>query len=349
MTTIELTVVFLLSFTATYILYIPFIKLLRKFWFYKKRENVTKNVSNSTNIKTLVKDVPIKNPAFYKFYESKLEIPSSGGILFVLVTELFLLLYQLIYGLNTVYTLIMFSLLTFTSLGFYDDFTKFKKKTSKSALWGIRGRYKLLLQFILAIIIGCLLYQSDYNSINLFIVKLNLGIFYISWVALVIVATINSVNITDGLDGLATSLAIQILTAIIFVIYLLNNRMVLLPGFVFLSTLLAFWFYNKSPAKVYMGDSGSFAIGLFLSLLALLLHVEILLILLSVIFIVETLSVIIQITTSRLFNKKFFIITPLHIHLLNKGKSEKEIVNKFLLINATTVLVSLIAVFMIYE
>jgi phospho-N-acetylmuramoyl-pentapeptide-transferase len=229
-----------------------------------------------------------------------------------------------------------------------DDYYKDVKKISN----GLLIREKLIFQIILGLLVGFFLYflapSKNLRGIteSLFLKNLiiNLGIFYIPAVAVVLVGTINAINIVDGLDGLAGGLTAIVAGVFVAVSYISGRRdfanylaIFYLPGAselsIFASALtggiLGFLWYNTYPAQIFLGDTGSLAIGGAISSMAVLLKKELLLFILGGVFVVETLTVIIQIISFRCFGKRVFKIAPIHHSFELDGMAEPKIVVRF--------------------
>jgi len=279
-----------------------------------------------------------------RLHANKQNTPSMGGA-FIMAALLFS---TLIWGdlVNAYVQMGIFVLLTFTTLGAVDDWIKLK--TTRR---GLKARQKLLIQFILAGIVAFWLYQvQKAKPYGLEIVwpvgahTLWLGIGLIPWAAFVLVGTSNGVNLTDGLDGLATGCAVFAGTAFVALTYLAGHHA--LAGYLhipFMSgsgefsivigglvgALLGFLWFNCYPAQVFMGDTGSLPIGALLALAALVTRQECLLVVIGGVFVVETLSVIIQVGSMRLTGKRVIACSPLHNHFVFRGVHEIKIVTRF--------------------
>ena len=313
--------------------------------------------------------------------------PTMGGIIIILSIILPSILWS---KLDNYYSWIIIIATLFMGLiGFVDDYLKIVKKYSK----GLIARYKLIAQIITGIFIAFMIlnyienpkifidYKNDQihevgdTSISLPFMasnsydeeKVNGFIelpkwLYIILVVMVITATSNAVNLTDGLDGLATGLsAISILAmgAIAYasgrvdfsdylnILYLKGSDELLIFSFATIGACLGFLWYNSNPASVFMGDTGSLALGTVLGTFAVLLRKEILLIIIGGIFVMESISVIIQVLYFRYTKnkygegKRFFLMAPIHHHFEQKGLSESKIVIRFWIIGILLALFSL--------
>ena len=290
-------------------------------------------------------------------HQGKAKTPTMGGIVFIsgtILASLISIRYSNIYAVGAVATLILFAF-----IGFQDDYAKIKKNQN---LAGLKARTKLLLQTLFASAISIFLYQvSDFNT-NLYIPFLknplfDMGIFAIFFWAVVIIATSNAVNLTDGLDGLATVPSIAALASFSIIIYITGNvtmsSYLLMPHInigevaivssALIGALTGFLWYNCHPAEVFMGDSGSLTIGAFLGYLAIISKSEILLLLIGSIFVIETLSVILQVGSYKLRKKRVFLMAPIHHHFEMKNWAENKIIVRFWIIATLSNIIALIS------
>jgi len=290
-------------------------------------------------------------------HKEKVSTPTMGGIIFIGATifaSLLTIKFSNIYAIGALLTLVLFSL-----IGFQDDYAKIKKNQN---LAGLKARTKLFLQLIASLIMALYLFIfTDFNT-DLYIPFLknpimDLGIYAIFFWMLVIIATSNAVNLTDGLDGLATVPSITALTSFSIIIYIIGNvnlsSYLLMPSFnigevaivvsALIGALTGFLWYNSHPAEIFMGDSGSLTIGAFLGYLAIITKSELLLFLIGFIFVVETLSVIVQVSSYKLRKKRVFLMTPIHHHFEMKNWHENKIIVRFWIISILSNLVALIS------
>lgn len=263
--------------------------------------------------------------------------PTMGGIIFIVPTLIVLLLLYLKGSIEITHNLIILVMvfLSYGFIGFLDDYLKIKRK-SKSGNEGLKSWQKLLLQVLVAVVFF-FIYRSSGGSgdltLSLFGWNLKLGWGYGIFILLVLVATTNAVNITDGLDGLAAGVSIP--AFISFGIIAWNTTWmdgyqdVAIFCFLLSGALLGFLLFNSYPAKVFMGDSGSLALGGALATVAILTRHEFSLILIGGVFVIETLTSLIQIISIRHFHKKVFKKAPLHHHFEEMGWEEPVIVKLF--------------------
>jgi len=290
-------------------------------------------------------------------HQEKASTPTMGGIVFIgstLIASLLTIKWTNMYALGGLLTIVLFSL-----IGFQDDFAKIKKSEN---LAGLKARTKLLFQIVASLIIAAFLcLYADFNTdLYLPFVKnpvMDLSLFAIPLWMVVIIATSNAVNLTDGLDGLATVPSIVALTTFSIIIYITGNAVIssylLLPNFpvgevviiasALIGALVGFLWFNCHPAEVFMGDSGSLTIGAFLGYLAVISKSEVLLILIGSIFVIETLSVILQVGSYKLRKKRVFLMAPIHHHFEMKNWSENKIIVRFWIISMLSNLLALIS------
>ena len=290
-------------------------------------------------------------------HQEKHSTPTMGGIIFIGATIFASLLsvkLNNIYAIGGLLTLILFAF-----IGFYDDYAKIRKSEN---LAGFKARTKLALQILFAIIISSFLYfYANFNT-DFYVpfIKnplLNMGFFAILLWVIVIIAASNAVNLTDGLDGLATVPSIAALVTLSAIIYITGNiklsSYLLMPHFeigevaiiasALIGALTGFLWYNCHPAEIFMGDSGSLTIGAFLGYLAIISKSEILLLLIGSIFVIETLSVILQVGSFKLRQKRVFLMAPIHHHFEMKKWAENKIIVRFWIIAVLSNILALIS------
>jgi phospho-N-acetylmuramoyl-pentapeptide-transferase len=267
-----------------------------------------------------------------------------GGALIIIAFIISVLLWQEI---SAFYTwIILLTAVGFGSLGFMDDFLKITKKNSDGLRAGVKFSGQLLVSFGVMLIIY--LTRNDYTTL-LYIpflksAVLNLGIFYIPFGMLLIVGMSNAVNLTDGLDGLATGLVIIGLIAFTLLAYLSGHsefaRYLFIPYLqgageltvsvtALLGSSVGFLWFNSHPAEVMMGDTGSLSLGGLLAVFSLLLKKEILLLIIGGVFVMETISVIIQVLHYKRTGRRVFKMAPIHHHFELSGWAESKVVTRF--------------------
>lgn len=263
--------------------------------------------------------------------------PTLGGFIFIIPTIVTLLLLKFKGSIDISYNLliVMIVFAAYGLLGFVDDWLKIKYHNNK----GLSIMFKLLCQMIIALVFFYIYITnggSPIVEVSSLGISLDLGWIYGLFILFLLVGTSNAVNITDGLDGLAGGLS-----AIAFLAYgLLAWNASWMEGaqevgifcFVLVGTLLGFLVFNSHPAKVFMGDTGSLALGGALAAIAILTKHELLLAVVGGVFVVETLSSLIQMIAIIKFNKKIFKMAPLHHHFEQCGWEERDIVKVFYVI-----------------
>ncbi len=315
------------SFIITSICLVPFINLLYKLKMTRRKQK-TKDFQNKPT------------PIFDRFHQHKAGTPVGGGFLIVvLVCLLFAFLFPLgkylgvfvtyVYPIAEEINIIFFSFLSFALLGFYDDILKFFN-FKKSGFFGLRMRHKFIIQWILALVISLLLYQN--LKIDIFYVPF-VGVFRLGWLyvplaAMVIVAFANAVNVTDGLDGLASG----ILMICLFAFWILSASILDTPLSFFISlwigSLIAFLYFNIYPARIWLGDVGALSFGATLAVVGLLLGKVMGLVVIGGIFVAEILSSLMQIVWKKFKGRKLFPVAPLHLWLQLIGWEEPKIVQR---------------------
>jgi phospho-N-acetylmuramoyl-pentapeptide-transferase len=289
-------------------------------------------------------------------HESKGKTPTMGGAVFIAATIISVFIVSDLanpYVWGGLITLIGFAL-----VGFKDDIGKI---VSGDNLEGLTPKGKMGLQIVVALIVtSLLLYIGFPTEFYVPFVKkplFDMGYFAIPFWTLIFLATTNAVNLTDGLDGLATVpsiIALFSLGAIVYVTghaifsnyllvpYITGVGEVLVLAFALAGALLGFLWYNCYPAEIFMGDTGSLAIGGFLAYLAILGKSEVLLLLIGFIFVIETFSVILQVGSYKLRKKRIFRMAPIHHHFELKEWAENKIIVRFWMIAFITNVLALI-------
>lgn len=260
--------------------------------------------------------------------------PTMGGIIFIIpvITSLFLLWLRGSIEINSNIIIVVFVFLAYGLLGFIDDYMKVKYKNNK----GFPISTKFVIQMLIAIVFFYIHMSNggksmlEISSIGL---SVDLGWTFGLFILFLLVGTTNAVNITDGLDGLAGGLNVIAFLAYGILAWnttwLTGYQEIAIFCFILVGSLLGFLLYNTHPAKVFMGDLGSLALGGALASIAIITRHELSLALIGGVFVVETLSSAIQIIAIRKFKKKVFKMAPLHHHFEQLGWSERDIVKLF--------------------
>lgn len=270
-------------------------------------------------------------------HRSKEGTPTMGGLIFILPTLFVVIIFNLIGKLNFSYNflIIFLSFLSYGMIGLIDDALIIVRKNNN----GLSEDQKLFLQIIVATMFFALFMKSGNEPllwIHFFNIKWNLGWFYGLFILLVLLASSNAVNLTDGLDGLAGGLSfIAVLSFAVITVYtgwLEGYEDIAMLLFILSGSLLGFLIFNTKPAKVFMGDTGSLALGAILGSVAILTRHELLLIVIGIVFVIETMSCILQRYYYKLTKKRLFPMAPLHHTFEKLGWSETDIVKMFWII-----------------
>ena len=271
-----------------------------------------------------------------KTHLKKQGIPSMGGTMFILVSSVVGLFLS---KFNTTVLFIVIVMISFAGIGFLDDYLIVKKESAD----GLSAKIKMGLLILVGTIISIILYKNfGFNSIRIPILnkELSIGIFYIPFVVIFFSAVTNAVNLTDGIDGLSSTVSIIVLLFFQLIGIKTGNVNIAIFAASLVGALIGFLNFNKFPAKVFMGDTGSLALGSVIAVLALLTKMEITLILVGIIYVIETLSVIIQVTYFKATGKRIFKMAPIHHHFEAIGWKENKIVVVFGFITLVSVIIA---------
>ena len=235
--------------------------------------------------------------------------------------------------------------LGFGIIGFIDDFKKLILKNTE----GLKPKYKMIGLLFIATIFTIFLVKVMNIGTSIFIpfakTYLTLPIWiYIPFVIVVMLATTNAINLTDGVDGLSTSVTTIILTCLTVIGIMLGVKEIVIMGACLIGICLAFLLFNLHPAKVFMGDTGSLFLGGAVSVMAIYLKMPVLLLIIAIIPVLETLSDIIQVAYYKKTKKRIFKMAPLHHHFELSGWNENKIVSVFSLITLIACVVGLMAI-----
>ena len=259
--------------------------------------------------------------------------PTMGGISFIVATVLALIIAMFIDSSNIkYYFLFIYTTISFSIIGYIDDMLIVVKKKND----GLAPRKKLMLQILFSIIFYVLV-KFIYEDINYIYIpgleyQLNISYLYMVFVVFWQTGFSNAVNLTDGLDGLATSVTIITTSTFALLAYKENNFPIFVFCLVLVGALIGFLLFNKNPAKIFMGDTGSLALGGILAAISIILHKEIAFIFIGLVYILETLSVIIQVAYFKKTGKRIFKMSPLHHHFELSGYGEVKTVYLFVII-----------------
>lgn len=282
--------------------------------------------------------------------------PTMGGFLMLASASISILIWADLRMLNVWIVLAMFW--GFAIVGFLDDVRKIRHKSK-----GISARARLIMETLIATI-GCTIYLhytelAVATSLPFPFLKdlvIELGIFYALLAVVVILSSANAVNLTDGLDGLATGPLIAAMGCFGLIAYISGNaiyaqhlKIIYIPGAgelgvicaAFIGSCLGFLWYNAPPARIFMGDTGSLSMGAALGTIALITKHEIVLIIVGGLFVIETLSVVLQVASFQLLGRRIFDIAPLHHHFEKRGWAEPTIVIRFWIVSILFALLGL--------
>jgi phospho-N-acetylmuramoyl-pentapeptide-transferase len=291
-------------------------------------------------------------------HQKKGKTPTMGGLVFISTAIVASLLCAKLN--NTFVIASILTLIGFMLLGFKDDYAKILGAKNHA---GLTPKAKMLAQVGISFIISAILYFTKALDTNFYLpfykfAIFDLGIFAIAFWTLVIVAASNAVNLTDGLDGLATVPAIFSLITLgvfayicghaVFSSYLLLPKIVgvgesIVVASALIGSLMGFLWFNCYPAEIFMGDTGSLSIGGYVGLMGVMTKNEILLIIIGFVFVMETLSVILQVGSFKIFKKRIFLMAPIHHHFELKGWVENKIIVRFWIIALLANLIALTA------
>ena len=300
---------------------------------------------------------PIRQDGPFDHIIKKSGTPTMGGLMILIGIIISTLMWA---DLNNIYIwIVIFVCTSLGLLGFIDDYLKIKQKNSS----GINAKLKFLGQLLISLIaIIILVYFSDHSTIsNLYFpffknLVIHLGIFFIPFGIFVIIGSSNAVNLTDGLDGLATVPVMLVALSFSLICYLVGNtifsnylQIQYIPDVGELSifcgsivgSCLGFLWYNAPPAKIFMGDTGSLSLGGSIAAVAIIVKHEIVLAIIGGLFVLETVSVIIQVISFKLTGKRVFMMAPIHHHFEKKGWAESTVVIRFWIIAIILALVGL--------
>ena len=259
--------------------------------------------------------------------------PTMGGISFIIAIVISLIVAMFLDSSNIkYYVLFIYTTISFSIIGYIDDMLIVVKKKND----GLAPRKKLMLQVLFSVIFYILvtfIYKEvNYIHIPVFDYNLNISYFYIIFLVFWQTGFSNAVNLTDGLDGLATSVTIITTSTFALLAYKENNFPVLVFCLTIVGALVGFLLFNRNPAKIFMGDTGSLALGGILAAISVILHKEVAFLFIGLVYILETLSVIIQVAYFKKTGKRIFKMSPLHHHFELSGYGEVKTVYIFVII-----------------
>jgi phospho-N-acetylmuramoyl-pentapeptide-transferase len=265
-----------------------------------------------------------------KWHNIKAGTPTMGGVVFLVasvITALWVGLWQ--QQLTPSLFILLFVLALYGLLGFLDDFIKIFKKRNM----GLNSLQKLIGQIVGAVIFYLVfLYEGNANVLNLFGLSVPLSYVYGLFVIFWLVGFSNAVNLTDGIDGLVSGLGTISFGTYDIIAWHQQQIDVLILCLSVVGGLIGFFLYNHKPAKIFMGDVGSLALGGLLAAISILLHQEWTLLLIGLVYVIETASVMLQVASFKLTGKRIFKMSPIHHHFEMSGWSEWKIDSVFWLV-----------------
>ncbi|EDS80140.1 phospho-N-acetylmuramoyl-pentapeptide-transferase [Clostridium perfringens] len=263
-----------------------------------------------------------------KSHLKKAGTPTIGGLIFIFAT--IITMFIMVGNPTDEAMIALYSFVGFGFVGFLDDLLKIIKKKNE----GLTSGQKMILLLIVSGFLTWYAYKYIGTSINIPFLngQINFGLFYIPFVIFYFAGVTNAVNLTDGLDGLATSVTVLVTTFLGIISYNLGHISLAIFCVALAGALLAFLRFNAFPARVFMGDTGSLALGGAVAMVALILKMPLILVLIGIIYVIETLSVILQVASFKLTGKRIFKMAPIHHHFEQLGWSETKIVSVFSII-----------------
>lgn len=262
-----------------------------------------------------------------KSHLKKAGTPTMGGVLFI-ISSLIAVLVSSLAGFvftNEIILLVLGST-AYGLVGFLDDYIKFFKHRNL----GLRAYQKLVLQMLFSALIAYFAYKLAGTMVYIpFYKEVDLGKWVILLNFFILVASTNAVNLTDGLDGLATGVMSIILLTLAMYSLKISNMTTYAYSIIMFASLLGFLIFNKYPAQIFMGDTGSLFLGGVLAIITILLGLHFYMIIYALVLIMETLSVIIQVAVFKKTGKRVFLMSPLHHHFEMKGMKETKVVVMF--------------------
>ena len=274
-------------------------------------------------------------------FKNKKKTPTFGGVIFVIVPIVVALATNGFHYDSDLF-LLLFVFGSYGLIGFIDDY----KIVTEGKNDGLSPRSKMFMQLVLAVIFYIFYMMSGGdNSISIpFTTKsIDLGILYLPFIMFMFSGSSNAVNLTDGMDGLAGGTSIIALIPLIVVAYQTKNSLII--GLVsILGGLIAFLFYNRKPAKIFMGDVGSLSLGAMLAAASVLMDMEVLYAIIGGVFVIETLCVIIQKISWKTRKKRIFKYTPIHYSFTLSGWNEEDVVKLFYAVGLVFMVIGLVLI-----
>jgi len=270
---------------------------------------------------------------------SKAGTPTMGGI--IIITAVMGATFILTGSSSETWTAVLI-MLAFGAVGFADDYIKVVLKRSL----GLRAREKIIFQLVIGMLFGIMLlfyFQRGGEILIPYISgRVDLGIMYIPFLLIVLLATANTVNLTDGLDGLASGVTFFVAIAFTLVCFMTSHYQLAIFCAALAGACIGFLIFNHYPARIFMGDTGSMAMGGAIAAVAALTGTELFLLLIGGVYVLEGLSVILQVLSFQTTGKRIFLMSPLHHHFELKGWHETKVVRMFWLMSLIFVIIGLL-------
>ncbi|WP_342389015.1 phospho-N-acetylmuramoyl-pentapeptide-transferase [Salinicoccus bachuensis] len=268
-------------------------------------------------------------------HQVKTGTPTMGGLTYLIpAIVLSIITLPLV---DDAYKMLVMVIVTlgFGLIGFIDDYIIVVKKDNK----GLSSKQKFLAQIVVSVIVYFIMTRAIPDIATGIHIPgtdfdIPLGVLFVLWIVFWQVGFSNAVNLTDGLDGLATGLSIIAFSSFLIIAWMRGEMEIVLFLMILIGTLAGFLVYNKYPAKLFMGDTGSLALGGIIATVSIMLNESLLLLLIGIVFVIETASVMIQVASYKLTGKRIFRMTPIHHHFELSGWSEWKIVIVFWTVGA---------------
>jgi phospho-N-acetylmuramoyl-pentapeptide-transferase len=278
-----------------------------------------------------------------KSHQKKAGTPTMGGIIFIVSSMIAMII--MVKNASDEAMIALYAFIAFGFIGFLDDLLKIIRKKNL----GLRAYQKMILLIVFSTIFAYYAYVNSQIGTKIMIpfskTSIDLGIWYIPFIVLFFAATTNGVNLTDGLDGLATSVTLLVMTFFAMVSYGMGHWTLSIFCVVVAGALLGFLRVNAFPARVFMGDTGSLALGGAIAATAMMLKLPLIVIVVGGIYVMETLSVILQVASFKLTGKRIFKMSPLHHHFELSGWPEPKIVSIFSIVTVVLCLIAFLSFF----
>ncbi len=276
-------------------------------------------------------------------HQKKAGTPTMGGLIFFTSIIVASILFSILYGWwTTELSVLLIVFIGYGLIGFVDDFIIVVMKNNQ----GLTSIQKLIAQIVVGVVAYFLLRTSVYFSTEITLpfstFTIDLGVFYLLFLIFWLVGFSNAVNLTDGLDGLVGGTTTFTFMAFAWIAYQVNEPTVLFLSIIVIAGMIGFLYFNHKPAKVFMGDTGSLALGGLIAAISILLKIEILLLLIGLIYVIETLSVIIQVISFKLTGKRVFKMSPIHHHFELSGWSEWRVVLTFWSVSLVSAILAIV-------